>query len=144
MHNSLAKTIAELTGAQMLKVEPIEAYPNAYSETVDIVKEQMNKGIVPAIKPLKVNFDDFDVIYLGSPTWWGHISRPMERFLTDNKFKGKKVMQFTSHGGSGVAHTREDVQRLCSGNDIAESNAFYGGSANDKADLQSWIEKNVS
>lgn len=137
----LAKNISELTGSQMIKLEPAEAYPSSYSETVDIVKEQMTKGVVPPIKPVDVNLNNYDVIFIGSPTWWGHISRPVERFLSDYKFKGKKVMLFTSHGGSGVAHTKRDVQRLCPGNEVPESIGVYGGSSGDRSELDSWIKK---
>jgi flavodoxin len=135
----LAKTLAGLTGARMLAVEPVTPYPEAYSETTEIVQDQMRKGIVPPIRPVTVNWDEIDTVYIGSPTWWGHLCRPIERFLTDYKFRGKKVYLFTSHGGSGRASTLDDVKRLCPDNNIAESIAFYGSGTGSEGQLKNWI-----
>lgn len=137
----LAHLVSDITGAPLVKLEPEKPYPNAYRETTEVVKDQMNQGIVPPIKPVNINFDDYDVIYLGSPTWWGHISRPMERFLSDYKIDGKRLMLFTSHGGSGEANTADDIRRLCPKSKVSNI-AFYGSGVRAEAQLKNWIPQN--
>lgn len=138
----LAHQISEITGAPLIKLEPVTPYPATYGETTEIVQDQMRKGIVPPIKPVNINLDDYDVIYLGSPTWWGHICRPMERFLSDHKLEGKRLMLFTSHGGSGEADTADDIRRLCPKSEVSNI-AFYGSGVRSEAQLKNWISRNV-
>lgn len=138
----LAHQISDITGAPLVKLEPEKPYPEAYRETTEVVKDQMNQGIVPPIKPVNINFDEYDVIYLGSPTWWGHICRPMERFLSDYKLEGKRLMLFTSHGGSGEANTADDIRRLCPNSEVSNI-AFYGSGVRAESQLKKWISQNV-
>ncbi len=138
----LAHQISDITGAPMVKLEPEKPYPEAYRETTNIVKDQMNRGIVPPIKPLNIKFDEYEVIYLGSPTWWGHISRPMERFLSDYKLDGKRLMLFTSHGGSGEANTADDIRRLCPQSKVSNI-AFYGSGVRAESQIKKWISQSV-
>lgn len=46
----------------------------------------------------------YDVIALGSPTWWYTMAPAMRTFVTTLDFTGKKMIFFTTHGGwSGSA-----------------------------------------
>lgn len=47
---NIADTIARLTGADELRVEVVKPYPEAYRPTTQIVKEELEKGIVREIK----------------------------------------------------------------------------------------------
>ena len=59
---NIADTIARLTGADELRVEVVKPYPEAYRPTTQIVKEELEKGIVreitynPHANPLLGNF----------------------------------------------------------------------------------------
>lgn len=135
----IAELISRLADAELVEIVLVDPYPESYSETTTIVKDQMQKGVLPDIKPLNVDFSQFDTIYLGSPTWWGHIARPVEKFLADEKFSGKTIKLFTSHGGSGRAGTQEDVERLCPQCRVSESLVFYGSSGLNPDRIAEWI-----
>lgn len=142
-HSGTVKRIAErigvLTNSPVVVIEPETPYPTDYSSTTELVQDQMKKGIVPPNKPMDIDFNAYDTIYVGSPTWWGHISRPLERFLADTNLEGKRIKLFTSHGGSGRASTQDDIERLAPKSNVVESIAFYGG-ANDQA-LRRWVNE---
>ena len=137
---AIAEMIARLTGSDTVVIEPETPYPAAYSETTKIVRKQMDEGIVPPVKTPAADFSLYDTIYVGSPTWGGHISRPTERFLADAGFEGKTIRLFTSHGGSGVARTLDDVRRLCPKCNVTKSIAFQGASRATESALKAWIE----
>lgn len=67
---NIADTIARLTGADELRVEVVKPYPEAYRPTTQIVKEELEKGIVREIKAPEVDLSKYDVIIFGTPTWW--------------------------------------------------------------------------
>lgn len=136
---TIAESIARLTNSRIVVIEPVTPYPAAYSETTEIVQEQMRNGITPPIQLPTVDFNNYNTIYVGSPTWWGHISKPIERFLSDVNLEGKTIRLFTSHGGSGVANTLSDVRRICPNATVTRSIAFRGSSRASESILQEWI-----
>lgn len=61
----------------------------------------------PELKPLKVNLDDYDTIFLGSPIWAGTYSPAIRTLLEDGIIKGKKIAFFyCSDGGPGKAESK--------------------------------------
>ena len=46
---NIADTIARLTGADELRVEVVKPYPEAYRSTTEVVKKELEKGIVREI-----------------------------------------------------------------------------------------------
>lgn len=64
-----------------------------------------------------------DTIFLGYPIWWGDLSMPVYTFLDSHRFDGKKVIPFSTHGGSGLAGTVAKVAQAEPGADV-ENNAY--------------------
>jgi flavodoxin len=52
------------------------------------------------LKPLKRNLDEYDTIFVGSPTWGGNTTSPVRAFLSQNDLSGKKVALFCTAAGS--------------------------------------------
>lgn len=59
---NIADTIARLTGADELRVEVVKPYPEAYRSTTEVVKKELEKGIVREIKAPEVDLSKYDVI----------------------------------------------------------------------------------
>jgi hypothetical protein len=53
---NIADTIARLTGADELRVEVVKPYPEAYRSTTEVVKKELEKGIVREIKARSRSF----------------------------------------------------------------------------------------
>lgn len=49
----------------------------------------------------KVNLDDFDTVYIGTPVWASKPSPAILEFIGENDFSGKAVVTFATMGGSG-------------------------------------------
>lgn len=54
---------------------------------------------MPQINPISVNLADYDVIAIGTPTWWYTMAPAVLTFLTTNDFTGKTVIPFMTNGG---------------------------------------------
>ena len=59
----------------------------------------MNAGFEPELKPLPVNVADYDVIAVGTPTWWYTMAPAVKAFLHGQNFAGKTVVPFMTNGG---------------------------------------------
>ena len=55
----------------------------------------------------------YDVIFLGTPVWSGHIPRPMATFLKHNNTQGKTIVVMNIHLGSCFGSTINDIKKLC-------------------------------
>ena len=66
-----AKLIKDYTGADIYRIEPKNPYTTNHSDLVSLAKEEQEKDVRPEIKAKISNFDDYDIIYVGYPIWWG-------------------------------------------------------------------------
>ena len=64
------------------------------------------------IKPIFVNLADYDVIAIGTPTWWYTMAPAVLTFLTTNDFTGKTVIPFMTNGG-WPGHVIIDMEENC-------------------------------
>ena len=93
-----AEKIAEITGGDLYEIVPEVAYgsenSNYYDQSTRAYKEQYNTGGEqrPAIKETLENTAQYDVVFLGSPIWYGKSPRVILTFLDKYGFKGKTVI----------------------------------------------------
>lgn len=101
--NGNTKKIAEeLAGAKNADIEQIETvkpYEGSYNDVVDQGHREVLEGFKPDIKPLSRNLSDYDVIAVGTPTWWYTMAPAVKTFLENNDFSGKTVIPFMTNGG---------------------------------------------
>lgn len=138
----VAEKISNLTGAKLFKVETINSYPYNYYECCDVAKEELNQDKRPEIKNTLESLDNYDIIYIGGPIWWGHYPCAMFTLLEKLDFTGKIVKPFTTHEGSGLGSTLEDIKRFCNGANIKDGLSIRGSSATNADNLlKEWVEK---
>ena len=75
------------------------------------------------IKPIKVNFDDYDLIFLGSPVWAWNVHPAIRGLLKEYSFKNKKFALFCSCADSGEKQLNETAMML-EGNEILGKQDF--------------------
>ena len=137
----VADYLKEITGADLFKVEPTKEYPYNYRECCDVAKEEIDNNSRPSVKKLLENLNDYDVIYIGGPIWWGHYPTPMFTVLEKLDFTGKTVYPFSTHEGSGLGSVESDIKKICVGANIKEGLAIRGSDAKtSKAKIESWCK----
>ena len=77
----IAEMLQKKTGADLVRLDTVTPYPNDYNTVVDQGQREVNRGYEPAIKPLNVSLDDYDVIAVGTPTWWYTMAPAVLTFL---------------------------------------------------------------
>lgn len=108
----MAYVIAENTKADIFRIEPETPYPTDHRTLVDLAADEQDKKARPAIKETIENLDDYDVIFLGYPNWWGDMPMILYTFLECYDLSGKTVIPFNTHGGSGFSDTIDTIRAL--------------------------------
>ena len=124
----IAEMIAEETDGTLFQVEPLKAYPANYTKCTEVAKQEMESKARPAIKG-DVAVEDYDVIYIGYPTWWGDMPMPVYTFIEKHNWQGKTVVPFCTHEGSGLSDTENKLKKACEGATILKGLAILGTTA---------------
>lgn len=114
--------IATKIGADVYEIETETPYPADYDECVRVVGEQ-GREYMPSLKPTTVNIKDYDVVFIGSPCWWGTIANPVRSFIMQHDFSGKTVIPFMTAGTSGKR--LQEITELCKGANILDGIGLY-------------------
>ena len=122
---TVAKWIAKHTGGELVPIEAVEAYPDAYGETLKAAKKDMENGGTRAIKSVPP-LDGYDVVFIGSPIWYGTYAPPVAEFFKTHSFAGKTVVPFCTHGGGGAGRYFVDVRKACPAATVKEGLTIRG------------------
>lgn len=139
---SLAECVAAFTGADLFAVETVDPYPEAYRETTEIVKNEIENNIVRPIKPVNMNPKDYDVIILMTPTWWHHVSRPLRTWIESVDLTNAFILTANTHGGGGLMHTREDFESFLPKSRLGTHFTVYGSVRRGNSSVRRWLEEN--
>ena len=140
----VAEMIADKTGGRLFEIEPVNPYPEDYTECTEVAKREKDEDARPAIKN-DIAVEDYDVIFIGYPIWWGDAPMPVHTFIDKHKWEGKTVIPFCTHEGSGLAGTEEIMRNSCNGSTILRGLAIKGTMAQNQQDnarhsIDSWLE----
>lgn len=143
----LAEIVAEKTGGDLFEIVPVVPYPAGYEDTKAIATQERNDNARPEIKNTIENLDDYDVIFVGYPIWWGDMPMIMYSFLESYDFSGKTIIPFNTHEGSGQSGTVDKIRTLCPESDVMDGIAVRGSIAQNNGEssrtiVQNWLDTN--
>ena len=139
---NIARFIKEITGGDEFQIETVEPYPDDYDLTVKRAKKELHDGVKPEIVS-KRDISRYDVIFIGSPCWSGTISCPVATFIASSNFRGKTIIPFITHGGSGLASTVSEIKKYAPGANVVCARAFGDPrwvSGSGRTDVLRWIQ----
>ncbi len=139
---SLAEAVRAMTGADLYRVETIEPYPDSYGSATEVVKDELERGIIRPIKPFAVNLALYDVIVLATPTWWHHVAMPLQTWIKSVDLSGKQILTANTHGGGGLMETRKDFETLLAGKNLGTHLTVYGSVRPQDNRVRSWLKEN--
>ena len=90
-----ARIIQSLTGATMIRVEPLTPFPDLNTrDMITWVGTQRRNQLWPEIRDLGVDPASFDFIFIGTPVWHQTVALPIETLLRETDFGGRPVACF--------------------------------------------------
>lgn len=137
-----AEHIRSLTGADLFEIVPEKGYPSDYDTLTALAKTQIQNDERPAIHGSIDNFAQYDVIFVGSPCWWGTIAPPVATLLTSYDFAGKTIIPFMTHGGSRMGHSEADIRKLCPDATLLQALPISGShAASARPEIEQWLHR---
>ncbi|WP_320018473.1 flavodoxin [Labilibaculum manganireducens] len=138
----VAKKIQILTGSDLFFIDTMKEYPIDYMETTRVAQRELDDDARPELTDTVDNMDEYDVIYLGYPNWWGTFPMPVFTFLESYDFSGKTIITFCTHEGSGLGHSLADIKKYCQGANVLDGIAIKGGSVqNADFQIEKWLNR---
>lgn len=113
----IAQELQEKTGADICRIETTVPYTGSYDEVVAQGKQEADNGFQPQIQPLDADLSAYDIIAVGTPTWWYTMAPAVLTFLKNSDFNGKTVIPFMTNGG-WPGHVIKDMKNACTGAQI--------------------------
>lgn len=135
-----ARMLAELTGADLFKIEQKAPYSANYQQCIAEAKRDLQAHARPELVDLPENLDAYDEIYLGYPNYWGTMPMAVYTFLEHYDFTGKVIHPFCTHEGSGLSNTVKDIEDTAKGAVVKPGLAIHGSAVDDAmAKLKGWV-----
>ena len=143
----IAQMISDATGADIWEIAPLKPYPkDSYDECIKIAKDELKANARPAIQG-DIDIEEYDVIFLGYPNWWGEPPMCIYTFIETHNWDGKTVIPFITHEGSGMAGTDKRIANACKGANVLTGKglAIQGKVAQEhrdvaKSNVDSWLK----
>ena len=138
----VADYISELTGAEQLEIVTHKYDGMAYTPLIKLAKEETKNGELPEYEG-DVDLTRYDAVFIGGPVWWGTYPQVMFTFFKKhrNDLKGKTVIPFTTHEGSGLADCVKDVTAAFPEANVMKGFSLYGHEVRtEKSKVEKWIK----
>jgi flavodoxin len=124
---AIAEMIDEKVGGKLVALELQTPYPADYHATVQQVVHENETGYLPPLKTMIDLPDQYDVVFVGFPTWDMKLLPPMKSFLHQYSFRGKTIVPFNSNAGYGPGSTFDMVRELCPQSTVLQGFSTRGG-----------------
>lgn len=109
----VAEAIHEKIGGDLFEIKTEGTYPEEYRPMTLQAKEEIQENYRPKLTNSVADIEKYDIIFVGSPNWWGTITPQVSSFIESYDLKGKNVIPFITHGGGGVQNTITDMTAQC-------------------------------
>ena len=123
---TVAEAIQKEVGGDLFEIKTEGEYPGEYRQMTLQAQKEIRENYRPKLTTLVNNMAKYDIVFLGSPNWWGTITPQVSSFLQTYDLNGKKVFPFITHGGGGKQNTVADMKAQCVGCVFEETKAWSG------------------
>lgn len=139
---NVANSIQLQTNADIFEIVPEVPYTDDYDALLDLAQEEQRNDIRPAIANDIKNINDYDVVYVGFPNWWGDMPMILYTFFDTYDLSNKTIAPFCTSGGSGMSNTVEEIKNL-EENAIVTDGLHVGSSfaSDPENDVTEWLQE---
>ena len=137
----VAEHIANGLNADLYEIVPEEPYTDAdlnYNDNNSRSTIEMNDSSSrPAISGSVENMEQYEIVFIGYPIWWGEAPRIVSTFVESYDFSGKTVVPFCTSGGSGVGSSATNLEQLTDGAAWMEGRRLNGSDSQET--VMEWV-----
>lgn len=137
----VAEQIAESLPADLYEIVPEQPYTDAdlnyHDDNSRSTQEMNDSSSRPAISGSVENMEQYDIVFIGYPIWWGEAPRIVSTFMESYDFSGKTIVPFCTSGGSGVGSSATNLEALTKDATWIPGTRLSGGSS--REEIAEWI-----
>lgn len=115
---AVADMIQAETGGTLFSIQTSVVYPGDGGALIDYAANEQDEDARPELTSHIEGLDDYDVIFVGFPTWWYDMPQALYSFFDEYDFSGKTIIPFNVHNGSRFSGTIETIQELEPGAEV--------------------------
>ena len=138
----VAEHIANGLNADIYEIVPEEAYTDAdldYNDNNSRTTIEMNDPDArPAISGSVENMEQYDIVFIGYPIWWGEAPRIVSTFVESYDFSGKTIVPFCTSGGSDIGSSATSLEQLTNGATWLDGRRLNGSDSQDT--VMEWVD----
>lgn len=138
---AIAESIANGLGADIYEIIAANPYTSAdlnYNDNNSRSTIEMNDATVrPEILGQVDNMEQYDIIYIGYPIWWGEAPRILATFVESYDFTGKTVIPFCTSASSGVGSSASRLEELAGSGEWMSGRRFSGSESQET--IMDWV-----
>jgi len=136
----VAKMIAQLTGGELFKIEPVNQYSSDYTICTKEAQKDLRSNARPELAKYLDSITKYNTIILGYPNYWSTMPMPVFTFLEKYDFSDKTILPFCTHEGSRLGNSEGDIVKLCPNARILDGLAIRGSNVNNAhKDVVPWL-----
>ncbi|KRK78646.1 hypothetical protein FD03_GL002422 [Companilactobacillus nodensis DSM 19682 = JCM 14932 = NBRC 107160] len=132
-----AQFIAQETHSDIDELKPIKPYPDNYDQLVERSGDEIDNNIHPEIDK-NLNFSDYNVIYLGYPTWYHRTPMIIDSFFDTYDLSSKTIIPFTTTYSSEFDESKPFIEKIASTKNVTLSPGFR---ANSNTEIKKYLAK---
>lgn len=139
----VAEYIAAETGGDFFSIEPVKPYTTAdltwTNSSSRVVSEHDDESLrnVELVKTTPDNWDEYDIVFIGYPIWWGIAAWPVNNFIRNNDFTGKTVIPFCTSASSALGQSASLLEEMADSGTWIEGHRF--SSSVSENDVRNWV-----
>ena len=137
----VAEHIANGLNADIYEIVPEDPYTDAdlnYNDNNSRTTIEMNDPDArPAISGSVENMEQYDIVFIGYPIWWGEAPRIVSTFVESYDFSGKTIVPFCTSGGSGMGSSAANLEQLTTGAQWLSGERLSGSDSQDE--VMEWV-----
>lgn len=139
---NIANHLNDILDADLYEIVPETPYTADdlnYNDSSSRSSQEMNTpDSRPVISGNVENMEQYDVIFLGYPIWWGEAPRIINTFLESYDLSGKTIVPFCTSASSPLGSSATKLQDVTDSATWLEGQRFSGGAS--VSDVQSWVD----
>ena len=139
----VAETIASAAGADLFEIVPEQIYSeddlNYGNSSSRVCREHDDESLrdIALTTTTPTNWEDYQIVFVGYPIWWGIAAWPINNFIKDNDFTGKTVIPFATSASSGMGQSASLLQQMTN-TGIWQDGQRFSSSAS-ASTVQEWV-----
>lgn len=139
---AVAEALSAELDADLYEIVPEEPYTsddlNYSSDHCRANQEQNDDSARPAISGSVGSMDDYGIVFLGYPIWWGREPKIVDTFLESYDLTGKTLIPFCTSGSSGISGSLSGIKAGAPGANVLDGQRFSGSASPEE--VRDWVD----